>query len=120
MFITSAVESVDDDVLVKLRKGHTRADFVRAVELCRDAGVTLAPPRSAETRKADALALLATPAIDVWVATASADGQAHLVPLSLCWTGERAVIATDPGSVTVRNLERAGSGRLAGLVRIRP
>jgi radical SAM superfamily enzyme YgiQ (UPF0313 family) len=43
LFVTSAVESVDDDVLAKLRKGHTRADFVRAVGLCRDAGVTLAP-----------------------------------------------------------------------------
>jgi radical SAM superfamily enzyme YgiQ (UPF0313 family) len=43
LFITSAVESIDDEVLVKLRKGHTRADFVRAVGLCRDAGVALAP-----------------------------------------------------------------------------
>ena len=43
LFITSAVESVDDDVLAKLRKGHTRADFVRAVGLCRDAGVALSP-----------------------------------------------------------------------------
>ncbi len=43
VFITSAVESVDDAVLEKLRKGHTRADFVRAVGLCRDAGLSLAP-----------------------------------------------------------------------------
>lgn len=43
LFITSAVESIDDDVLEKLRKGHTRRDFVRAVSLCRDAGLTLAP-----------------------------------------------------------------------------
>ena len=43
LFITSAVESIDDEVLSKLRKGHTRADFERAVELCRDAGVALAP-----------------------------------------------------------------------------
>jgi radical SAM superfamily enzyme YgiQ (UPF0313 family) len=43
LFITSAVESIDDEVLTKLRKGHTRADFVRAVGLCRDAGVTLSP-----------------------------------------------------------------------------
>jgi radical SAM superfamily enzyme YgiQ (UPF0313 family) len=43
LFITSAVESVDDAVLGKLRKGHTRADFGRAVELCRHAGVTLSP-----------------------------------------------------------------------------
>ena len=31
LMITSAVESVDDEVLVKLRKGHTRADFIDAV-----------------------------------------------------------------------------------------
>jgi hypothetical protein len=43
LFITSAVESIDDEVLVKLRKGHTRADVVRAVELCRQAGVALSP-----------------------------------------------------------------------------
>ena len=38
LFVTSAVESVDDAVLEKLRKGHTRADFERAVALCREAG----------------------------------------------------------------------------------
>ena len=43
LMITSAVESVDDDVLLKLRKGHTRADFIEAVEVCRQAGVTLTP-----------------------------------------------------------------------------
>jgi len=43
LFITSAVESIDDAVLEKLRKGHTRADFERAVTLCRDAGVALSP-----------------------------------------------------------------------------
>jgi radical SAM superfamily enzyme YgiQ (UPF0313 family) len=43
LMITSAVESVDDEVLLKLRKGHTRADFVEAVGLCKQAGVTLAP-----------------------------------------------------------------------------
>jgi radical SAM superfamily enzyme YgiQ (UPF0313 family) len=42
-FITSAVESIDDDVLARLKKGHTRADFERAVTLCRDARIPLAP-----------------------------------------------------------------------------
>lgn len=42
-FVTSAIESVDDEVLRRLEKGHTRADFVEAVALCRDAGVTLTP-----------------------------------------------------------------------------
>jgi hypothetical protein len=43
LMITSAVESVDDDVLLKLQKGHTRADFIDAVDVCRQAGVTLTP-----------------------------------------------------------------------------
>jgi radical SAM superfamily enzyme YgiQ (UPF0313 family) len=43
LFITSAVESVDDAVLAKLEKGHTRADFTAAAEACREAGLTLVP-----------------------------------------------------------------------------
>jgi hypothetical protein len=43
LFVTSAVESVDDVVLDRLRKGHTRADFERAVTLCRAAGLALSP-----------------------------------------------------------------------------
>jgi radical SAM superfamily enzyme YgiQ (UPF0313 family) len=42
-FVTSAVESIDDEVLTKLEKGHTRADFVEAVALCRESGLTLSP-----------------------------------------------------------------------------
>jgi radical SAM superfamily enzyme YgiQ (UPF0313 family) len=42
-FVTSAIESLDDRMLALLDKGHTRADFVEAVALCRDAGVTLVP-----------------------------------------------------------------------------
>jgi radical SAM superfamily enzyme YgiQ (UPF0313 family) len=42
-FVTSAVESVDDRVLALFDKGHTRADFIEAVALCREAGVTLVP-----------------------------------------------------------------------------
>ena len=38
LFITSAVESVDDEVLVQLQKGHTRADFGERSALCRAAG----------------------------------------------------------------------------------
>lgn len=43
LFITSAVESVDDSVLENLAKHHTRADFVRALELTRAAGIALTP-----------------------------------------------------------------------------
>ena len=42
-FVTSAVESLDDRVLGLLDKGHTRADFLEAVVLCRASGVTLVP-----------------------------------------------------------------------------
>jgi hypothetical protein len=42
-FVTSAVESVDDRVLSYFDKGHTRADFVEAVAVCRAARLTLAP-----------------------------------------------------------------------------
>ena len=43
VFVTSAVESVDDKVLGKLEKGHTRADFLEVVRYFRDAGLALAP-----------------------------------------------------------------------------
>ena len=43
LFITSAVESIDDEVLRKLRKGHTGSDFRDAVGLCRAVGITLSP-----------------------------------------------------------------------------
>ena len=43
LFVTSAVESVDDAVLARLDKGHTGADFDRAARLLADAGIALAP-----------------------------------------------------------------------------
>ncbi|MDA8382708.1 MAG: CUAEP/CCAEP-tail radical SAM protein [Betaproteobacteria bacterium] len=43
LFITSAVESLDDEVLRHLAKGHTRADFERALALCRAHGLALLP-----------------------------------------------------------------------------
>ena len=43
LFVTSAVESIDDDVLVKLDKGHTRSDFLAVVHECRALGLALAP-----------------------------------------------------------------------------
>ncbi len=43
VLVTTAVESVDDRVLMILEKGHTRDDFVRAVQICRSAGITLNP-----------------------------------------------------------------------------
>jgi radical SAM superfamily enzyme YgiQ (UPF0313 family) len=43
VFITSAVESLDDNVLRLLDKGHTRSDFIRVVKLCRESGLALSP-----------------------------------------------------------------------------
>ena len=43
LFVTSAVESVDDRVLELLEKGHTRRDFLEVVALCRDVRVTFVP-----------------------------------------------------------------------------
>ena len=43
LFITSAVEAVDDHILRLLAKNHTGRDFDRAVALTREAGIALAP-----------------------------------------------------------------------------
>ncbi len=43
LFVTSAVESFEDEVLRYLDKGHTAADVPVAVEACREAGLTLSP-----------------------------------------------------------------------------
>ena len=68
--------------------------------------------RSTEERRADTLAALAG-GVDVWVASADAEGQVHLIPLSYSWDGERVTLATLERSVTARNLRRAGLGRVA-------
>jgi radical SAM superfamily enzyme YgiQ (UPF0313 family) len=43
LFVTTAVESLDDAVLAKLEKNHTRRDFFECVGLARDAGLGLQP-----------------------------------------------------------------------------
>jgi hypothetical protein len=73
----------------------------------------VADPRDRATRKADTLAMLATPVIDVWVATASSEAAPYLVPVSLAWVDERVVIALDGSSLTARNLTASGAARLA-------
>ena len=42
-FVVSAVESLSDEVLRNLDKGHTRADVARALDLVRSAGLALRP-----------------------------------------------------------------------------
>lgn len=73
----------------------------------------MAEPRDPERRKADAVEMLRRPAMDVWVATAESPDAPHLVPLSLAWTDDRAVIALEASSVTARNLVASGRARLA-------
>jgi hypothetical protein len=70
------------------------------------------PARSPEERKRDVLALLERE-VDVWVASASADGEAMLVPLSFVWDGRRLTVSTPLASKTARNLIRAGVARVA-------
>ncbi|MFP5408239.1 MAG: CUAEP/CCAEP-tail radical SAM (seleno)protein [Gammaproteobacteria bacterium] len=43
LFIVTAVESVDDAILDKLAKGHTRTDFEAALAHCRALGIAVAP-----------------------------------------------------------------------------
>jgi hypothetical protein len=75
--------------------------------------MTDAPPpaRSRSQRRADLIDRLARDA-DLWVASATADGDAHLIPLSFGWDGERLTIAVNERSLTARNLMRAGRARV--------
>ena len=43
LFVISAVESFSDHVLDLLQKGHTRADIMAALDILRDAGISLRP-----------------------------------------------------------------------------
>jgi general stress protein 26 len=69
-------------------------------------------PRSTAQRVADTQRILETEE-DAWVATASADGTPHLVPLSVWWDGSALIMTTSATSVTARNLARGERVRLA-------
>ena len=43
LFVTSAVEAIDDHILTMLNKGHTQADFMKVVALFREVGLVLNP-----------------------------------------------------------------------------
>ena len=43
LFVTSAVESIDDSVLRRLEKNHSRADFLRVIEMFREINLVLQP-----------------------------------------------------------------------------
>lgn len=72
LFVVSAVESLSDEVLARLDKGHTRADVPRAFEACRAAGLALRPsllPFTPWSSLDDYLELLDTFARHGWLAT---------------------------------------------------
>jgi hypothetical protein len=68
-------------------------------------------PRSRPQRRRDTEHRL-THDIDVWVASASADGAPYLVPLSFDWDGEALLVATPTDSPTGRNLATTRTVRL--------
>lgn len=70
------------------------------------------PPRSTAERVHDVVGRLGAD-VDLWVSTASADGDPYLIPLSFLWHDGRIVLATSQQSATVRNLRRGGPVRLA-------
>jgi pyridoxamine 5'-phosphate oxidase-like protein len=76
-----------------------------------------ADPRSRAERRRDTEHRL-THDVDVWVASASADGAPYLVPLSFDWDGEAVLVATPTNSPTGRNLAAIRAVRLGlGLTR---
>lgn len=70
------------------------------------------PLRSKAERKLHVLRMLESQD-KLWIATASEDGSAHLVPFSFLWTGDRIVAATSVRSPAARNAARTGRARVA-------
>lgn len=70
-----------------------------------------AAPRSRAQRRRDTEHRLAHD-VDVWVASAAADGAPYLVPLSFHWDGAALLLATPAASPTGRNLAATGTARL--------
>jgi len=68
-------------------------------------------PRSRARRRRDTEHRLAHD-VDLWVASASADGAPYLVPLSFDWDGEALLVATPTDSPTGRNLAATRTVRL--------
>ena len=69
-------------------------------------------PRPGAQRRRDTEHRLAHD-VDLWVASASADGAPYLVPLSFDWDGEALLAATPADSPTGRNLAAGRVARLA-------
>jgi Pyridoxamine 5'-phosphate oxidase len=69
--------------------------------------------RTAQERKDHAMALLRAQPAEVWVASASADGAPHLVPLSLVWDERQVILSVESRSLTARNVTSTQRTRLA-------
>ncbi|MER6910918.1 pyridoxamine 5'-phosphate oxidase family protein [Streptomyces sp. NPDC000594] len=67
-----------------------------------------APPRGAERRKRDVLAMLAGET-DAWVATASPSGEPTLVPLWFLWDRDTLLMSTRRTNPTARHVTPSGS-----------
>jgi hypothetical protein len=70
------------------------------------------PARSKTERREHVLHMLESED-KLWIATASADGSAHLVPFSFAWDGEHINMATSESNPAARNAARTGKARLA-------
>ncbi|MBC2905711.1 pyridoxamine 5'-phosphate oxidase family protein [Streptomyces cupreus] len=70
------------------------------------------PPRTPDQRRRDVLNRLERE-IDIWVATADAEGAPCLVALWFVWDGEALWLSTRPTNPTGRNLRDGGRTRLA-------
>ncbi len=68
-------------------------------------------PRPRDRRRRDTEHRLAKD-VDLWVASASADGAPFLIPLSFDWDGETLLLATPGQSPTGRNLAATRKARL--------
>jgi hypothetical protein len=80
-------------------------------------GAVMEPPRSLQQRQQDTLDRLASD-VNAWIASADAEGNAYLVPLSFLWDGTGVIVSTPRSSVTARNLSRGGRVRV-GLGQLR-
>ncbi|WP_329619247.1 pyridoxamine 5'-phosphate oxidase family protein [Streptomyces sp. NBC_01255] len=69
-------------------------------------------PRGSGERKQDVVARLEKE-LDIWVASADAEGEPYLVPLSFLWDGEFVWLCTRSANPTGRNLLAGGRVRLA-------
>ena len=78
LMVTSAVESLRDDVLRLLDKGHTRQDFLQTLALCRQAGLCLNP-----TFVAFMPWVSLADYIDLLTVIATQDLIAHVAPIQL-------------------------------------